>query len=80
MGGTRNSPAVRLRIADTANTQTIVCKKKDGKIERLVFDESKLGTLLTLSTRLDAEFFLETYDYQGLAGIRLVAHKLIVHP
>ncbi|KAL3715181.1 hypothetical protein ACJRO7_006990 [Eucalyptus globulus] len=78
---TRNSPALRLRIADTADKQTIVCKRRDsGKIKRLVFDESELGTLLTPSTRLDAEFFLETYDYRGSAGIRLVAHKLIVHP
>ncbi|KAL3715179.1 hypothetical protein ACJRO7_006988 [Eucalyptus globulus] len=78
---TRNFPAVRLHIADTADKQTIVCERRDSrKIKRLVFDESKLGTLLTPSTRLDAEFFLETYDYRGSAGIRLVAHKLIVHP
>ncbi|KAF8007849.1 hypothetical protein BT93_K1745 [Corymbia citriodora subsp. variegata] len=78
---TRNSPAVRLRIADTVEMQTIVCKKlNSGKIKRLVFDESKLGTLITPSTRLDTDFFLETYDYRGSAGIRLVARKLIVHP
>ncbi|XP_030466710.1 protein NEN1-like [Syzygium oleosum] len=77
----RNSPAVRLRITNTASKQTIVCKRIDsGKTKRLVFDESKLGTLITPSTQLDAYFFLEPYDYQGFAGIRLVAHKLVMDP
>lgn len=68
-------------ITNTANEQTIVCKRTDsGKTERLVFDESKLGTLITPSTQLDAYFYLEPYDYQGYAGIRLVAHKLVIHP
>ncbi|KAI6673211.1 hypothetical protein NL676_001117 [Syzygium grande] len=77
----RNSPEVRLRITNTANEQTIVCKRTDsGKRKRLVFDESKLGTLITPGTQLDAYFYLEPYDYQGSAGIRLVAHKLVIHP
>ncbi|XP_048138060.1 LOW QUALITY PROTEIN: protein NEN2-like [Rhodamnia argentea] len=76
-----NPPTVRLSIANTADKQTIVCKRTDsGEIRRLVFDESKLETLLPPSTKLDAYFFLETYHCQGYAGIRLVAHKLIIHP
>ncbi|XP_048137730.1 protein NEN1-like [Rhodamnia argentea] len=76
-----NPPAVRLSIANAADKQTIVCKRTDsGETRRLVFEESKLETLLPSSTKLDACFFLETYDYRGSAGIRLVVHNLIIHP
>lgn len=85
------SPAVRLRITNTADEQTIVCKREaSGKTRRLVFKdyEGELQTLLTKGTRLDAYLFVETYHYprsadpaqeKGSAGIRLVAHKLIIH-
>ncbi|KAL3715176.1 hypothetical protein ACJRO7_006985 [Eucalyptus globulus] len=87
-----NPPAVRLRITNTADEQTIVCKREDsGKTRRLIFKdyEGELQTLLKPGTRLDACLFVETYHYAGFAdptqekgsaGIRLVAHKLIIHP
>ncbi|KAF8007789.1 hypothetical protein BT93_K1705 [Corymbia citriodora subsp. variegata] len=84
-----NRPTVRLRITNTADEQTIVCKREDsGKIRRLVFNEAELQTLLTSGTKLDAYLFVKTYNYprsadptkeRGSAGIRLVAHKLIIH-
>ncbi|XP_030466711.1 protein NEN1-like [Syzygium oleosum] len=79
--GRWNPPTVRLRITNTADKQTIVCKREDsGKTRRLVFNESELRTLLTPSTKLDAYLFVETYNSRGYAGITLAAYKLIIHP
>ncbi|KAF8007853.1 hypothetical protein BT93_K1748 [Corymbia citriodora subsp. variegata] len=85
-----NPPTLRLRIANTVDEQTIVCKREDsGKTRRLVFNETELQTLLTSGTKLDAYLFVKTYNYpgsfipttkeRGSAGIILVAHKLIIH-
>ncbi|KAI6673206.1 hypothetical protein NL676_001112 [Syzygium grande] len=76
-----NPLTVRLCLTDTADKQTIVCKREDsGKTRRLVFNKSELQTLLTPSTKLDAYLFVETYNSGGYAGITLVAYKLIIHP
>ena len=43
------------------------------------FDAAELGTLFTPGTFVDAFFYLDPYDYQQNAGIRLVAEKLVIH-
>ncbi|KAK4359665.1 hypothetical protein RND71_021894 [Anisodus tanguticus] len=46
---------------------------------RLKFDVAELDSGITPGTILDAYFSVDSYDYQQIAGIRLVARKLIVH-
>ncbi|KAE8730874.1 Polynucleotidyl transferase, putative isoform 2 [Hibiscus syriacus] len=57
-------------------------KDSSGTVQKLVFskiDAAELGNLLRAGIFVDAFFSLDTYDYQGTAGIRLVAKKLVIH-
>ncbi|EXB38557.1 Uncharacterized protein L484_008585 [Morus notabilis] len=81
-------PTVRLHIpaAVCGNiaiyATEIYQKENSGSEKRLVFstfDASELSTLFTPGTFVDAFFSLDPYDYQQLAGIKLVAKKLIIH-
>lgn len=69
---------------DDPGCGTQVYQKEESleAIEKLDFSRDnfeKLESALLPGTLVDAFFSLETYDYQEMAGIRLVARKLIIH-
>ncbi|KAL4348886.1 hypothetical protein GQ457_17G017150 [Hibiscus cannabinus] len=84
-----NNPTVRLNIPTTAVNEDVVQyaaeihqKDSSGTVQKLVFskcDAAELGNLFRGGMFVDAFFSLDTYDYQGIAGIRLVAKKLVIH-
>lgn len=82
-----NFPTVRLHLptiadGDVVRWETEIYQKESSTIQRLVFskfDIEELDSLFTPGKFVDAYFFLDAYDYQQNAGIRLVAKKLIVH-
>lgn len=83
-----NFPTVRLHLptvadGDVVRWTTEIYQKESSTIQRLMFskfDIIELDSLFTPGDSVDAYFFLDAYDYQQKAGIRLVAKKLIVHP
>ncbi|KAK8476575.1 hypothetical protein V6N13_096584 [Hibiscus sabdariffa] len=83
-----NNPTVRLNIPTVVNGDIaqyaveIHQKDSSGTVQKLVFskfDAAELGNLFRAGTFVDAFFSLDTYEYQGTAGIRLVAKKLVIH-
>ncbi|KAE8716035.1 Protein NEN2 [Hibiscus syriacus] len=83
-----NNPTVRLNIPTVTNddiaryTAEIHQKDCSGTVQKLVFskiDAAELGNLFRAGIFVDAFFSLDTYDYQGTAGIRLAAKKLVIH-
>ncbi|KAK8657702.1 hypothetical protein V6N13_035929 [Hibiscus sabdariffa] len=83
-----NNPTVRLNIPTVVNGDIaqyaveIHQKDSSGTVQKLVFskfDAAELGNLFRAGIFVDAFFSLDTYDYQGTAGIRLVAKKLVIH-
>ncbi|KAK9090746.1 hypothetical protein Sjap_023923 [Stephania japonica] len=85
--GFLNSSTIRLQIPTVANgdiasySTEIYHKDAFGDAQRLVFNRinvSELDSLFVPGTSVDAFFSLDTYDYKQLAGVRLVAEKLIV--
>ncbi|GMJ05773.1 NAC45/86-DEPENDENT EXONUCLEASE-DOMAIN PROTEIN 2 [Hibiscus trionum] len=83
-----NNPTVRLNIPTVVNEDVaryaaeIHQKDSSGTVHKLVFsksDAAELGNLFRAGIFVDAFFSLDTYDYQGMAGIRLVAKKLVIH-
>ncbi|KAK8604534.1 hypothetical protein V6N13_099473 [Hibiscus sabdariffa] len=83
------NPTVRLNIPTTAVNEDVVRyateihqKDSSGTVQKLVFskcDAAELGNLFRAGMFVDAFFSVDTYDYQGIAGIRLVAKKLVIH-
>ncbi|KAM7258613.1 hypothetical protein ACFE04_014354 [Oxalis oulophora] len=83
------NPTARLHIPtvvnedNTARYGTEIYQKEASGVTQLVFskfDPAELQPLLKPGTFVDAFFSFETYDFQQNAGIRLIAHKLIVLP
>ncbi|GMJ00018.1 NAC45/86-DEPENDENT EXONUCLEASE-DOMAIN PROTEIN 1 [Hibiscus trionum] len=83
-----NNPTVRLNIPTVVNGNiaqyAVEIHQKDSSstVQKLVFskfDAAELGNLFRAGIFVDAFFSLDTYDYQGTAGIRLVAKKLVIH-
>ncbi|CAL1411848.1 unnamed protein product [Linum trigynum] len=83
-----NYPKVRINIptlvdGNVAQYATEMYQKEgSGTMQKLVFskfDPEELEPWLNPGTFLDAYLFLDTYDYQNRAGIRIVAKKLVIH-
>lgn len=85
--GFYNTPTLRLHLptmtdGETTRLVTEIYQKDNSATQKLVFsrfDVTELESLLSPGNFVDAYFSLDTYDYQQLAGIRLVAKKLVVH-
>lgn len=61
---------------------TEIYQKESSSTQKLMFsrfDVAELDPLISPGTVLDAYYSLDSYDYQQIAGIRLVAKKLIVY-
>lgn len=70
---------VRLRIR---KRKTEICLSRRNGAEqrrRVSDDEEELMRLFSSGTCIDAIFLVDTYDYEGQAGIGLVAEKLVVY-
>ncbi|PIA57755.1 hypothetical protein AQUCO_00600466v1 [Aquilegia coerulea] len=88
--GFLNFSTIRLNIPTLSNGSNgsssiyateIYQKDTSETIQRLVFDKfdvTQLDSLFVPGVFVDAFFSLDVYDYQHLAGIRLVAKKLII--
>ncbi|KAK8493209.1 hypothetical protein V6N13_021455 [Hibiscus sabdariffa] len=77
-----STPTARLRIptivnGDTAQYGTEIHRKDySGNVQKLVFDKfnaDELSNIIQTGISVDAFFSLDTFDYQQIAGIRLVA-------
>ncbi|KAJ8540491.1 hypothetical protein K7X08_032478 [Anisodus acutangulus] len=85
--GFMNCPTIRLNLpivvdGNICRWVTEIYQKESSTIQKLVFsrfDVAELDSVITQGTILDAYFSVDSYDYQQIAGIRLVAKKLIVH-
>lgn len=85
--GFMNCPTVRLNLptvidGNISRWVTEIYQKESSATQKLMFsrfDVTELDSLITPGTLLDAYFLVDSYDYQQIAGIRLVAKKLIVH-
>ncbi|XP_060172559.1 protein NEN1-like isoform X1 [Lycium barbarum] len=82
-----NCPTIRLNLPTVVDGNisrwvTEIYQKESSTTQKLMFsrfDVAELDSLITPGTLLDAYFSIDSYDYQQIAGIRLVAKKLIVH-
>ncbi|KAK7265816.1 hypothetical protein RJT34_33440 [Clitoria ternatea] len=80
-----NYPTVRLHIPTAVVGEVateIYQRESSGSEQRLLFsrfDAAELDSLFIPGTFVDAFFYLDLYDYQQKAGIKLVAKKLIIH-
>ncbi|CAN4084859.1 unnamed protein product [Withania somnifera] len=82
-----NSPTIRLNLptvvdGNISSWVTEIYQKESSTTQKLRFsrsDVAELDSLITPGTLLDAYFSVDSYDYQQIAGIRLVAKKLIVY-
>lgn len=85
--GFMNCPTVRLNLptvveGNVSHWVTEIYQKESSATQKLMFsrfDVAELDSLITPGTLLDVYFSVDSYDYQQIAGIRLVAKKLIVH-
>uniref|UniRef100_A0A0V0IBE7 Uncharacterized protein n=1 Tax=Solanum chacoense TaxID=4108 RepID=A0A0V0IBE7_SOLCH len=85
--GFMNCPTVRLNLPTVVDGNisrwvTEIYQKESSATQKLMFsrfDVAELDSLITPGTLLDVYFSVDSYDYQQIAGIRLVAKKLIVH-
>lgn len=85
--GFMNSPTIRLNLPTVVDRNisswvTEIYQKESSTTQKLRFsrfDVAELDSLITPGTLLDAYFSVDSYDYQQIAGLRLVAKKLIVH-
>ncbi|WMV58260.1 hypothetical protein MTR67_051645 [Solanum verrucosum] len=85
--GFMNSPTVRLNLPTVVDGNisrwvTEIYQKESSATQKLMFsrfDVAELDSLIIPGTLLDVYFSVDSYDYQQIAGIRLVAKKLIVH-
>ncbi|XP_010471528.1 PREDICTED: protein NEN3-like [Camelina sativa] len=89
--GFTNYPTARLQIRSESNAYDTRCEsgthvyqKEEplGTNQKLDFSSDnfeKLESALLPGTLVDAFFSLESYDYQKMAGLRLLARKLIIH-
>ncbi|KAL1216763.1 Protein NEN3 [Cardamine amara subsp. amara] len=87
--GFANYPTARLQISSELNGDDTRCgtqvyQKEESleTIKKLDFSGDnfeKLESALLPGTLVDAFFSLEPYDYKEMAGIRLVARKLIIY-
>jgi DNA polymerase III epsilon subunit-like protein len=78
-----NNPTIRLHIPTAINGRwtTEIYEKEQGNMQKLVFSRyeiEEIDGLLSPGSLVEAYFSLDTYDYQQSAGIRLVAHKLVI--
>ncbi|CAN8239788.1 unnamed protein product [Cochlearia groenlandica] len=89
--GFANYPTARLQISSESNGDEARCgsgtrvylKEPSETIQYLEFnsdDFKMLESALLPGTLVDAFFSLDPYDYQQMAGIRLAAKKLVIHP
>lgn len=86
--GVMNGPTIRLNLPTVVDGNisrwiTEIYQKESSTSQKLMFsrfDVAELNSLIIPGTLLDAYFSVDSYDYQQIAGIRLVAKKLIVHP
>ncbi|WOK93281.1 protein NEN1-like [Canna indica] len=85
--GFSNTFNIRLHIPTVANgdgaTYSTEMYQKDpcGNMQKLVFsklDAAELDSIFVPGTYVDAYFFTDIYDFQQIAGIRLVARRLVV--
>ncbi|KAI4343904.1 hypothetical protein L6164_011199 [Bauhinia variegata] len=83
-----NYPTVRLHIPTEVSDNIakyateMYQRESSGTVQRLLFskfDAAELEPLFTPGILVDALFSLDTYDYQQIAGIRLVAKKMIIN-
>ncbi|KAJ8550674.1 hypothetical protein K7X08_000044 [Anisodus acutangulus] len=85
--GFMNCPTIRLNLPTVVDGNisrwvTEIYQKESSTTQKLMFsrfDVAELDSGITPGTILDAYFSVDSYDYQQIAGIRLVARKLIVH-
>lgn len=85
--GFMNCPTIRLNLPTVVDGNicrwvTEIYHKESSTSQKLMvsrFDVAELNSLIIPGTLLDAYFSVDSYDYQQVAGIRLVAKKLIVH-
>ncbi|XP_010258261.1 PREDICTED: protein NEN1-like [Nelumbo nucifera] len=72
-----NYPTIRVRLRDNDATE-ISRREISGNLQKIQFSEFE-SLLVPRRTLVDAYLSLDTYDYKGFAGIRLVAKRLIIH-
>ncbi|KAM3337871.1 protein NEN1 [Capsicum galapagoense] len=85
--GFMNCPTIRLNLPTVVDGNisrwvTEIYQKESSSTQKLMFsrfDVAELDPLISPGTVLDAYYSLDSYDYQQIAGIRLVAKKLIVY-
>ncbi|XP_072978079.1 protein NEN1 [Typha angustifolia] len=86
--GHSNPPSIRLHIPTVANSDAgiysteIYKKEPTGNTQKLVFskfDAAELESLFSPGKFVDAFFYIDVYDYQQYAGLRLVAKRLVLH-